>query len=247
MMGRVQNQLVASILSNSVYAMKNMPFMLIQTVFAPISFLVLIFFVSGGTLLETAIVGGLIVTMFSTGTSLQHSMAHFKNDFKLQEMIVSSPTRSGVYVTGMAISELIYSLPALAILSVLFFLYVHATFLGVLGIAAVMLLVFIMSVSISFTLATYSTDIQQSWAYNQLTTVLFSTLAPVYYPITLIPEPWRYLAYLSPTTYAAQLAQGMAGLQEVSATVTAINWVAIISLTVFLMWFCMRMARWREV
>ena len=73
----------------------------------------------------------------------------------------------------------------------------------VLGIIIVMLLMFLMSISLGFAFATFSTDIVQSFAFTRLLSLLFTTLAPVYYPITLIPLPWRYLAYLSPTTYAA--------------------------------------------
>lgn len=120
-MNKVGNQLLASILVNSIYEMKNYPVVLVNTVLSPLSFLILIFFVSGGTLLGEAILGGLIMTMFSSGTSLQADLSHLKNDFKLQDMVVGSPTNAAVYVTGMAISELIYSSPAIVILSLLFY------------------------------------------------------------------------------------------------------------------------------
>ena len=32
------------------------------------------------------------MTMFSSGTSLQSDLSHLKNDFKLQDMVVGSPT-----------------------------------------------------------------------------------------------------------------------------------------------------------
>ena len=65
------------------------------------------------------------MTMFSAGTTLQADLSHLKNDFKLQDMVVGSPTSASVYVSGMAISELIYTSPALAILAILFGLFVH--------------------------------------------------------------------------------------------------------------------------
>jgi ABC-2 type transport system permease protein len=245
-MSGVRSQLLASILVNSIYEMKNYPVVLLNTILSPLSFLVLIFFVSGGGLLGEAILGGLIMTMFQAGTFLQADLSHLKNDFKLQEMVVASPTSAGVYVTGMAASELIYSSPALAILAVMFALYIHVPPIQALGIVIVMLMMFLMSVSLGFALATVSSDIVQSFAFSRLLTTLFSTLAPVYSPIPLIPEPFRYLAYLSPTTYAAQLAQGLGGYLPLSAEATAFNWAMLIALTAVFLWIGLKKARWRE-
>ena len=58
----------------------------------------------------------------------------------------------------------------------------------VLGIMVVMLLMFLMSISLGFAFATLSTDIVQSFAFTRLLSLLFTTLAPVYYPTTLNPD-----------------------------------------------------------
>lgn len=246
-MSRLGSQLMASILVNALYEMKNYPAVLVTTVLSPLSFLTLIFFISGGTLLSVSIIGGLIMTMFSAGTSLQADLSHLKNDFKLQDMVVGSPTSASTYVTGMALSELIYSSPALIILAILFALFVHVTFLELLGIMAVMLLMFLMSISLGFAFATLSTDIVQSFAFTRLLSLLFTTLAPVYYPITYIPLPWRYLAYLSPTTYAAQIGQDLIGFLEVSNQVFIVDWAVLLGLTAVFLWVGIRKSRWREV
>jgi ABC-2 type transport system permease protein len=246
-MSRLGSQLLASVLVNAIYEMKNYPAVLIITVLSPLSFLTLIFFISGGTLLEVGIVGGLIMTMFSAGTSLQADLSHLKNDFKLQDMVVGSPTSASVYVAGMALSELIYSSPALAILALLFALFIHIPLISVLGIVIVLLLMFLMSISLGFAFATFSTDIVQSFAFTRLLSLLFTTLAPVYYPVSYIPLPWRYLAYLSPTTYAAQIAQYLIGFLEVPNNLLVIDWAVLLGLTALFLWIGMRKARWREV
>jgi ABC-2 type transport system permease protein len=184
--------------------------------------------------------------MFQAGTFLQADLSHLKNDYKLQEMIVSSPTGPGTYVAGMAISELVYSSPAIVILAALFALNIHVSLLQVLGIIVVLMLMFLTSVSLGFALATASSDIVQSFAFSRLLTVLFSTLAPVYYPIDLIPEPFRIFAYLSPTTYAAQLAQSLGGFQTLSPGMMLIDWTVLIVLAVLFMWFGIKRSRWRE-
>jgi ABC-2 type transport system permease protein len=245
-MRRQGRQLSASILVVAIYEMKNYPVILLNSMFAPLSFLTLIWFVSQGTLLVPGIIGGLIMVMFSSGTSLQSDLAHLKNDFKLQDMVVSSPTSASTYVMGIAISEIIYSLPAIIILSILFYFFVQVTLLQLLGIMVVLALVFIMTLSLGFALATVTSDMVQSFAFTRLLTTLFSTLAPVYYPITLIPMPYRYLAYLSPTTYAAQIAQSLSGTLSSSTNDLAIDWTVLIGLTLVFLWIGISKSRWRE-
>ena len=223
----LSSQLVAAILVNSIYEMKNYPSNLINTVLSPLSFLVVITFVSKGALLGQAIEGGLIMSMFQSGMSLQGDISHLKNDFKLQDMLVSSPASPAVYVLGMAASEIIYSSPALAVLVVLGQVYIHPSAVQALAMAAVLLLMFLTSITVGFMFATLSSDIVQSFAFSRLLTTLFTTITPVYYPITYIPLPFRYLAYLSPTTYAAEIMQGVVGYLQVSLNGMLIDWAVL--------------------
>src|SRR5271157_1215586 len=134
------SQFLAAILVNSVYEMKNYPIVLINTVLSPLSFLLLIVFVSHGSLIGEAVEGGFIMSMFSAGVSLQGDLSHLKNDFKLQDMVVSSPTNWETYMFGMAISEIVYSFPALIVLSVLAHYFTHLNAIGTLALVGVLLL-----------------------------------------------------------------------------------------------------------
>ncbi len=241
------NQVLAGIMVNAIYEMRNYPVVLINTVLSPLSFLILIGFVSHGSLLGEAVLGGFIMTMFSSGTSLQGDLSHHKNDFKLQDMVVSSPASWQVYVTGMAISEIVYSLPALLVLGILALIFVHTTIAGLFEIIAVMIMMLLASIALGYTFATLSSDIVQSFAYSRLISTLFSTLPPVYYPISYIPKPFQYLAYLSPTTYAAELAQAAAGYLSLSFTNVLIDWTVLIATTIVLAAIAASKARWREI
>ena len=241
------SQILAAILVNSVYEMRNFPIVLINTVLSPLSFLVVIVFVSHGSLIGEAVEGGFIMSMFSAGVGLQGDLSHLKNDFKLQDMVVSSPTTWQTYMFGMAISEIVYSFPALLVLIVLAHYYIHLSAVGALSLLGVLLLMFLTSVAIGFTLSTFSTDIVQSFAFSRLISTLFSTIPPVYYPITYIPLPYRYLAYLSPTTYAAELAQGAAGYLTLTATTTALDWMILTAVTAALFIVARSKSRWREI
>jgi len=106
---------------------------------------------------------------------------------------------------------------------------------------------FTVSVTIGFTLSTFSSDIVQSFAFSGLISTLFTTLPPVYYPITYIPLPFRYLAYLSPTTYAAEIAQSTTGFLQLSTVELIFAWVILIGITLTLALIAVKKARWREV
>jgi ABC-2 type transport system permease protein len=246
MASRWTRQILASVLVNSFYAMKNYPVVLINTVLSPISFLIIVNFVSKGGLLSQAIEGAYIMSMFSSGMGLQADLSHLKNDFKIQDMVVSSPVSAGVYVFGMAISELVYSVPALAALAVLMAAVIHPTALQAVELLAVMAMMFTTSVMIGFTLSTFSSDIVQSFAFSGLISTLFTTLPPVYYPITYIPLPWQYLAYLSPTTYAAEIAQSSTGLLQLPFLSIVAAWLVLIAVTAFCAIVAIRKARWRD-
>jgi ABC-2 type transport system permease protein len=241
------SQLLASILVNAVYAMKNYPVMILNTFLAPFSLLLVITFISHGTLLNVAIVGSILMTMVSSGIGLQADLSHIKNDFKLQDMIISSETGPMVYLIGMGISEVVYSIPALLVLSVLAVAYIHASPLGWLMIVSAALIILFFSISVGFLLSNVSSDVVQSYAFAALLSTMLSTLAPVYYPISYIPEPYRYAAYLSPTTYVAQIAQTGAGAITVSTPNLVLDLVVVLALSSIAFVIALKRNRWRSV
>lgn len=241
------SQFIASVLSNAVYALGNYPAMMVSMFMTPFSILVVIFFVSKGSLLTVAIEGGLIMTMITSGMSLQTDLSHLKNDFKLQDMVVSSPTSSRMYLIGMALSEIVYSAPALLVLAILAGIYISASAIGYAEIILVMAIMFIFSISLGFLLSTFTTDVIQSWAFTGIVSTILSALPPVYYPITYIPLPFRYFAYLSPATYAAEIVQSITGLVQFSSQTLAIDWVVIIAVAVAMAILAIKKSRWREI
>lgn len=240
------SQMLASILVNAIYAMVNYPIVLISTLLAPFSLLIVITFVTHGALLPIAIGGALIMTMIGAGTSLQGDLSHLKNDFKLQDMVVASPTTARIYLVGMAISEIVYAIPAILVLVVLAALYISTSIAGYLEITAVMVVMFIFSVSLGFILSTFTTDIIQSWAFSGILSTILSALPPVYYPITYIPLPYRYIVYLSPATYAAEIVQNITGLVTFDTATIAIDWIVIIAIAAIMTYIAVKKSRWRD-
>lgn len=242
----ISSQMFASVLVNSIYAMINYPIMLVNTLLSPLSILVIIVLVSRGSLVGVGIEGALIMTMVSSGIGLQGDLSHLKNDFRMQDMVVSSPTTSAVYVSGMAVSEIIFSLPVIILLAVLAAIFVHPTLIQAAIIAAVMAVMFVFSILLGFLLSTFTSDIVQSWGFSGIVSVLLSTVPPVYYPISYIPLPFRYIAYLSPTTYAAEIAQASMGFIHISQLNIIVDWVVIIAVALALVILAYKKARWRE-
>jgi ABC-2 type transport system permease protein len=240
------SQIYAGILVNAIYEMKNYPVVLISTVISPLSLLAVVTFVSSGALLGTGIEGGLIMIFFSSGIALQSDLSHLKNDFKLQDMVVSSPTSAKLYMGGMALAEIVYSLPGIAILVALTAIYIQPDLVQIAVLTAVLALMFAISVAIGFMLSTFSSDVVQSYAFSRLLSLLFTTLPPVYYPITLMPYPLNYLALLSPTTYAAMIMQSSSGFLTLSTAQLATCWVVLLAVCAVIMFVAVRKTRWRE-
>ncbi|MGC8598464.1 MAG: ABC transporter permease [Thermoplasmata archaeon] len=244
---KIINQVIASILVNSIYAMVNYPVVMINTLLAPLSILAVVTFASHGALLPIGALGALIMNMVQSGISIQGDLSHLKNDMKLQDMVVSSPTSAGIYIFGMAISEIVYSLPTITLLLILNFLFVKASIIAWILIFLDMALIFTFSIALGFLLSTFSSDIVQSWAFAGILTPLLSTIPPVYYPITYIPLPFRYISYLSPTTYAAEIAQSLAGYVNVNLFEFISLWIILISITLAIFYLALKKSRWREI
>jgi ABC-2 type transport system permease protein len=241
------SQIYAGVLVNAIYEMKNYPVVLASTVISPLSLLLVITFVSNGELFGTAIQGGLIMIFFSSGIALQSDLSHLKNDFKLQDMIVSSPTSARTYIAGMALAEIVYSLPGLIILFVLAGIYLQPTLVEAAVLIAVLLLMFGVSIAIGFLLSTISNDVIQSYAFSRLLSLLFATIPPVYYPITYVPYPWNYLAYLSPTTYAAHIMHAATGYVDASLSNLVVDWVVLLAVCTIILFIAVKKNRWKDV
>lgn len=240
------NQVYASVLIDAVYQMKNYPITLVSNVIAPFSVLILIILVSHGQLLSISIEGALITAMISSGVTLQIDLSHIKNDFKLQDMLISSPTTAFTYTLGMAMAALVNALPALTVLTILSFLFIRTNVVGLLTVLTVLALIFAFSVALGFMLSTFSTDIQQNRAFVSILTVILATIAPIYYPITYIPASIRDIAYLSPATYAAEIAQNAIGDLKLSASDLTIDWIVLIAICGVLFIIAIKKSHWSD-
>jgi ABC-2 type transport system permease protein len=231
---------------NGIVPIRTQPLYLIGVLASPLSFLFFIDVASRGLLLPYGIAGGMVLTMVSIGTSLQTDMSHYKQDLKLQDLVVASPVEAPTYVAGLAFSELVYSLPGVVVFALLWILYVPVTILAVFAIIGVLILVWAFASALGFTLATYFADVRETFIFSTLISLALSVLPPVYYPVSFLPSSLRTVAYLSPTTYAADLVRGAFGLEHLSILSSLTDWGVLIAFTIGLLGLAAWKARWRE-
>jgi len=231
---------------NGLIPIRSQPLYLLNLLASPLSFLFFIDVISRGADVAYGITGGLILTMLSAGTGLQSDLTHYRHDLKFQDVMVASPVEAPIYVLGMALSELVYSLPAVAVFAALFGLYGFATLTSIPVVVGVVLLVWGFATALAFTLATYFEDVRETFMFSPLISLVLTVLPPVYYPLTALPAWAQNIARFSPTTYAAELVQGSVGLRPLSLGDAAIDWLVLVAVTAALVLVAAFQARWKE-
>ena len=240
------SQVWASVLLTAVYWMRNYPISIVASFLSPISIVVIIAFVSKGALVGVAVEGALITTFVLNGIMEMTDISHLKNDFKIQDMVVASPTSAFSYIFGMSLSSLATALPSIIFILILWSVFVHTTVVSALTVFAAVALLMILAISIGFFLATRTSDISESYQFTTILSLLFTTVSPIYYPISLIPMPYRYLAYLSPITYGAEIIQSATGYLSISSMNLVLDWIVLVGLTAVMLFFAIKDLRWRE-
>ena len=86
---------------------------------SPFSLLFVLFVVSNGQYVQFALAGSLVMSLVGYGLSLGQDISFYKTEYKIQDMFVASPVSSLTYMTGLALSELLFGLPALGVLAFL--------------------------------------------------------------------------------------------------------------------------------
>ena len=92
------------------------PISLLFSAISPFSLLFVLFVVSNGQYAQFAIVGSLVMALVGYGLSLGQDISLYKTEYKIQDMFVSSPVSPITYMVGLALSQILFGLPALAIL-----------------------------------------------------------------------------------------------------------------------------------
>ncbi len=208
----------------------------------PLSLLFLFGIISGGSLIPFAILGGLISITASNALSTLTDIGFFRIELKLQDLFVATGISATDYMLGESLSNLVYSLPGMAIYVVGALLLNLFPAIWLIPIAVVLLLLTIAASSLAFIVGSIPKHMRNVWGFTGIISVIFSLVPPIFYPYTILPKPLLWIFMLSPATPASIILQNISNL-------TPYLWyclpVLIIETIVYFL-LAKPLTRWRE-
>lgn len=192
------------------------PMSLVFTAISPFSLLFVLFVVSGGQYIHFAVAGSLVMALVGYGLALGQDISFYKTEYKVQDVFVASPVSPLTYMVGLALSELLFGLPALIVLATLV-VYFGSVFSIPLLVATILLIWGAMS-AMGFFLSSHMLHMRNATQVISFVNVILAVLPPVFYSMDVMPEVLRPLAYAVPTTHASLMLQYIMGLP------TAADW-----------------------
>jgi len=231
---------------DGVLPIRRSPFNLVNFIISPLTILFFIYIFAGPSKVVYALGGGLIAVIVGSCIILETEAAFIRLVARLQDMFVSSPLSSVAYVVGLSIAQLLNGIAGIILFSILLVLYAHLTIVSGLGIVFAATITWASISSMGFMISTFARDVRDIWVYSPILTVLLSFLPPVFYPITLIPEQFRFVAYLAPTTYAAGIIQNATGLVHATSGQILLDFGGGIIYTIVLVALAGRLSKWRQ-
>lgn len=221
------------------------PSSIVYSAAMPFSLLFVVYVVGGGQNLPIAVAGGIVVAAVGYGMSLGTDLIWYRIDFRLQDFFISSQATLFTYMAGMAVSLLLFGLPALGILASIL-IFASGSLLSLPYVIATVILVWGSTSVLSFVV---SSRMQHTKNVEQLATVLqvaLGVLPPVFYSIEILPASLQTVAYLIPTTHASLLLQHAAGLTSPTGWTPFLGFAVMSAYLVVLGILTRYLAVWRE-
>jgi len=237
---------------NGFLGLLRSPLVFIALFLTPLSFLFFIYVLAPRAELPFGVVGGVLFSCLFTGSGMMNDCAYLRLERQMQQVFITSPLRPISWVLGMALSELVFTIPALVLFLAVLLLVVPIGALSLLALIGVIFLTWLLATSLGFLLSTFFRTLREIWPIGMVVFTTLSVLPPVFYPLEVVPGPFRWLAYVAPSTFASQLAASAAGLPvapvpslPLLSTPTG-QLIGLVLLTVLFIVVAMRFARWRD-
>jgi len=221
------------------------PMSMVFTAISPFSLLFVLFVISNGHYIQFAIAGSLVMALVGYGLALGQDISFYKTEYKIQDVFVASPVSPLTYMTGLALSELLFGLPALIVLTTL------ATSFGTsltnlpLLLSNILLIWGAMS-AMGFFLSSHMLHMRNATQVISFVNVILAVIPPVYYSIERLPLALHYLAYLLPTTHASIILQYTMGLPTPKEWSVGLGITVQLAYLVGLVLLAKTKAIWRE-
>ena len=236
--------LIIAYMTGILWLQRN-PLSLVFSAISPFSLLFVLFVISNGQYVQFALVGSLVMALVGYGLSLGQDISFYKTEYKIQDMFVASPVSSLTYMLGLALSQLLFGLPALIVLAILVAAFVTSiVFIPIL--LAIIFLTWASMSSMGFFLSSHMLHMRNATQIISFVNVVLAVLPPVFYSLNKLPEPLQYLSYFVPTTHASLILQYIMGLETPKEWSLAYGFmVQMIYLVGFLL-LAKTKAMWRE-
>lgn len=186
------------------------PISLVFTAISPFSLLFVLYVISDGAWTDFAIAGSLVMALVGYGLALGQDISFYKTEYKVQDVFVASPVSPLTYMMGLALSELLFGLPALIALASLV-IFNGGSVLSIPLLVATILLIWGSMSAMGFFLSSHMLHMRNATQIISFVNVILTILPPVFYPITSMPDALRPLAYAMPTTHASLMLQYIMG------------------------------------
>jgi ABC-type multidrug transport system permease subunit len=228
------------------------PVVTIAPILLPFIFLYFLSFISPPSLLPLEIIGAMLFTMQNIGSWCLGDSATWRIECSLQDMFVASPLSRIRYLFGIAFSNLIAMLPALAILAVLLS-YIGAqhghplTPYALAVLAGALAALWVLFSSIGIAISSRVRTQREIWPVGNLTFTILGMLSPLYYPLSALPPLWQDAAHFLPATYAALLVQGAMGITPATPDQMLLYAGLLALTTVAVLFVTLRLYRWGEL
>lgn len=197
--------------STGVLWLQRNPMSLVFTAISPFSLLFVLFVVSGGQYVHLAVAGSLVMALVGYGLALGQDISFYKTEYKIQDVFVASPVSPLTYMMGLALSELLFGLPALTVLAILL-VYFGGSLLTIPLLLSTILLLWGSMSAMGFFISSHMLHMRNATQVISFVNVILAVLPPVFYSVTTLPDSLRYLSYAVPTTHASIMFQATMGL-----------------------------------
>jgi len=218
----------------------------IVPVLLPFLFLYFLRIISPPEYFPLAVAGAMIYTTQNVGSWCLMDAAVNRIELHLQELFVASPLGKVRYLFGVAISNLIPAVPAIVVQGILLALLMPVPLLTWAVLAGCIFVIWILFSAIGIAISTRILSQREVWPIGNLVFSVLGILAPIYYPLAILPPAWQAVARVLPSTYAAQLVQGSLGLIPITAEEMALDAVLLVVSAVIGIAVALSIYRWRE-
>jgi len=218
----------------------------IVPVLLPFLFLYFLRIISPPEYFPLAVAGAMLYTAQNVGSWCLMDAAVNRIELHLQDMFAASPLGKVRYLVGVAISNLIPAAPAILVQAILLASLRPVTAMAWAVLAGSILVIWLLFSAIGIALSTRIQSQREVWPIGNLVFSVLGILAPLYYPLSILPPAWQAVARLLPSTYAAELVQGSLGLVPLSGEAMALDAILLVAFAGAGIAMALRLYRWRE-